>query len=86
MEGHHRFALPSKRRSAATCPESLALPARRCGNRLCPSTTLRVVPLPRWGRISCVRKRSNLAIHPRLPQKEKGRELLRGPICFAERR
>jgi len=29
---------------------------------LCPSTTLRVVPLPRWGRIGYVRYRSFVAI------------------------
>ncbi len=51
---------------------------RRHVNRLCPSTTLRVVPLPRWGRITYVQNWSitvKHAPHNKTPAEIHGRSV-----------
>src|SRR3546814_2633730 len=57
VEGHSRFALPMRMRHTAPSPEMQPYPVLRRVHRLCPSTTLRVVPLPPRGRIACVHYR-----------------------------
>src|SRR3546814_12671501 len=54
VEGHSRFALPMRMRHTAPSPEMQPYPVLRRVNRLCPSTTLPVVPLPPRGRNACL--------------------------------
>ncbi len=49
VEGHRRLALTERWCATATLPERKNLPVRRHANLPCPSTTLRVVPLPLGG-------------------------------------
>ena len=58
VEGHYRFPLTQRYTPRLGSRKSTTHSVRRSVNRLCPSTTLRVVPLPRWGRIAYVRFRS----------------------------
>jgi hypothetical protein len=58
VEGHYRFPLTQRCTPRLGSRKSTTHSVRRSINRLCPSTTPRVVPLPRWGRIAYIRFRS----------------------------